>query len=316
MTIDLSVFEADIIIDNETSDVLKLANQLKHTELSSCQIRIGSFFLQGKKGISKPLQYSHEDFQLLDGYHNYTFPIQEGEVELSLQLYENKNHHYRINCFSRCNDVSGQLFSMNLTTEKDTKGSIFFVQKIKFSERLEGHSEATKAFRRMKQQVFSGMLHKLGFDITETNDLFLGVYDTKTGTFLNTTPEKFISDFLMISLLKGHFMGNKGYQLEILPSYTLDPHWLLTTSDSLEDIFPEKIKNRKGNRTIPLSLRFKVLERDRCCKLCGRTPKDGVKLHVDHITPYSMGGATILENLQVLCGECNIGKSNKSSQKY
>lgn len=74
---------------------------------------------------------------------------------------------------------------MNLTTEKDAKGSIFFVQKIKFSERLEGHSEATKAFRRMKQQVFTGMLHKLGFDITETNDLFLGVYDTKTETFLN-----------------------------------------------------------------------------------------------------------------------------------
>ncbi|RTR31133.1 HNH endonuclease [Robertmurraya yapensis] len=195
------------------------------------------------------------------------------------------------------------------------------MQKIKFSERLEGHSDATKAFRRMKQQIFSGMLQKLGFEITETNDLFLGVYDTKTKTFLNTTPEKFISDFLMISLLmisllKGHFMGNKGYQLEILPSYSLEPNLLSTTIGPSGDSLPEKIKNRRGNRSIPLSLRFKVLERDRCCKLCGRTPNDGVKIHVDHVIPFSLGGATILENLQALCEECNIGKSNKSSKKY
>lgn len=86
MTNNLWVFEDDIITDHEIMDVLKLENQLKYTELSSCQIRVGSFFLQGKKGISEPLQYSHKDFQLLDRYHDYTFSIQEGEVELSLQL--------------------------------------------------------------------------------------------------------------------------------------------------------------------------------------------------------------------------------------
>ncbi|OLS37732.1 HNH endonuclease [Bacillus sp. MRMR6] len=316
MSNDLWVFEDDVLEDNETLAVLKMANLLKNTLLPEGQIRIGSFFLQGEEGISKPLQYSHEHFQLLETFHNYTFGIHDGEVELSLQLYENINNHYRINCFSRCNDVTGQLFSINLTTEKDAKGSIFFMQKIKFSERLEGHPESTKAFRRMKQEVFCGLLRKLGFEITETNDLFLGVYDTKTETFLNTTAKKFISDFLMISLLKGHFMGNKGYQLEILPSYSLDPIWLNLQNDISKEKLPEKIINRRGSRSIPLSLRFKVLERDRCCKLCGRTPNDGVKLHVDHITPYSFGGTTTLENLQTLCEECNIGKSNKSSIKY
>ncbi|WP_413301041.1 HNH endonuclease [Bacillus sp. 1P10SD] len=311
---DLSVFEDDLILDKEASEVLRLANIIKSTPLRDCQIKVGSFFLRGKKGILKPLQYSNEDFQLLAGHHDYIFNMQDGDVELSIQLYENVNNHYRINCFSRCNDVSGQLFSMNLTTEKDAKGSIFFTQKIKFSERIEGNAEVTKAFRRMKQQVFSGMLYKLGFEISETNDLYLGVYDTKTQSFLNTTPEKFISDFLMISLLKGHFMGNKGYQLEILPSYNIDPVW--QSSSSLETLFPDKILKKRGNRSIPLSLRFKVLERDRACKLCGRTPKDGIKLHVDHITPYSFGGATVLENLQALCEECNIGKSNKSNQRY
>ncbi|MFE8699756.1 HNH endonuclease [Cytobacillus sp. FJAT-54145] len=314
MNSDFSVFDDPIILDKEISDIYKFASHLKNTELPKYQIKMGSFFLQGREGITKPIQYSDESFQLLKGYHNYTFPIHQGEVELSLQLYENTNCHYRINCFGRFNNKSGQLFSINLTKEKDAKGSIFLVQKIKFSDRLKGNTKATKAFRQMKQQVFSELLYKLGFDITETNDLLLGIYDTKSETFLNTTSEKFISDFLMISLLKGHFMGNKGYQLEILPTFNLNPLWL--SSDASSDVFPEKIQKRQGSRSIPLSLRFKVLERDRCCKLCGRSPKDGITLHIDHIVPYSLGGLTILENLQALCQECNIGKSNKSLTKY
>lgn len=314
---DIPVFGDDPFLNNnsDTEVIHRLAEQLRDVELEETRIKIGSFFLQGEKGISKPLQYSEEDIQLLHGAHDYTFVIKDGEVSLSVQLYENINSHYRINCFSRCNEVSGQLFSMNLTTEKDADGSIFFMQKIKFSDRLEGHADAQRAFRRMKQQVFTQMLAKLGFEMTETNDLFLGVYDTKTGTFLNTTAERFMADFLMISLLKGHFMGNKGYELEILPSYSLEPQ-PGETSAFLENVLPEKILNQKKSRNIPLSLRFRILERDRCCKLCGRGPIDGVKLHIDHIIPYSLGGTTSVENLQVLCHECNIGKSNRSDKMY
>ncbi|MBA3804703.1 MAG: HNH endonuclease, partial [Acidobacteria bacterium] len=36
----------------------------------------------------------------------------------------------------------------------------------------------------------------------------------------------------------------------------------------------------------------------------------GVALHVDHIRPWSKDGETLLENLQTLCSECNLGKSN------
>lgn len=311
------LFEEDFTFNQELVDVEILAGILRNATLSKCQIKIGSFILQGTKGITKSIQYSDEEFQMLSDVHSYTFPVQDGDIELSLQLYKNTHYHFRINCFSRCNNHTGQLFSMNLTTKKDAKGAIFFTQQIKFSERLEGDKEAAKAFRRMKQQVFAGMLYKLGYDIADTHDILLGVYDTKTKKFLNTTPEKFLSDLLTISILKGHFMGNKGYQLEILPSYNLDYSWLSTSIREEEDKFiPEKVKKQIGNRTIPLSLRFKVLERDRCCKLCGRSPIDGVKLHVDHIRPYSLGGTTIFENLQALCEDCNIGKSNKSSMKY
>lgn len=167
----------------------------------------------------------------------------------------------------------------------------------------------------MKQQVFTGMLIKLGFELTETNELFLGIYDTKTRNFLNTSAEKFLSDFLMISLLKGHFMGNKGYQLEILPSYILEPQ-ILAANENLDQLLPKKVTKKNRTRNIPLSLRFRILERDRCCKLCGRGPKEGIKLHIDHIIPYSLGGTTTLDNLQTLCQDCNIGKSNRSDQSY
>ena len=70
---------------------------------------------------------------------------------------------------------------------------------------------------------------------------------------------------------------------------------------------------RKTNRAPDLRLRFKVLQRDGFkCRACGASPAitAGVLLRVDHITPWSKGGETVLSNLQTLCDECNQGKSN------
>ena len=49
------------------------------------------------------------------------------------------------------------------------------------------------------------------------------------------------------------------------------------------------------------------------CMWCGRNPRDhGVVIHVDHINPitYNPALALYFSNLQVLCEDCNIGKSN------
>ena len=68
---------------------------------------------------------------------------------------------------------------------------------------------------------------------------------------------------------------------------------------------------RRTPRNINWRLRAMVLMKDGAtCKLCGATPQDGAKLHVDHIIPWAEGGETIFENLQILCERCNIGKSN------
>lgn len=71
----------------------------------------------------------------------------------------------------------------------------------------------------------------------------------------------------------------------------------------------------EDRRDPSIGLRFKVLQRDHfSCKHCGRSPATelGCILHVDHIIPFSKGGRTTFENLQSLCSNCNVGKSNRS----
>jgi hypothetical protein len=69
----------------------------------------------------------------------------------------------------------------------------------------------------------------------------------------------------------------------------------------------------KTKRDINLRLRFLVMRRDNFkCVICGRSPATDPKiiLHVDHIVSWEKGGETLFENLQTLCSDDNLGKSN------
>jgi hypothetical protein len=64
----------------------------------------------------------------------------------------------------------------------------------------------------------------------------------------------------------------------------------------------------KASRTaLPDDVKLLVWQRDhgRCVK-CG----SNIELQFDHIIPFSLGGASTPENLQILCGSCNRAKSN------
>ncbi|HCL5638186.1 HNH endonuclease [Klebsiella aerogenes] len=54
------------------------------------------------------------------------------------------------------------------------------------------------------------------------------------------------------------------------------------------------------------------------CACCGRSAKDGLKMHVDHIKPRSRYPELALKisNLQILCEECNLAKSNTDDIKW
>ena len=84
----------------------------------------------------------------------------------------------------------------------------------------------------------------------------------------------------------------------------------------------QKIRIGEGrpitSRTVSAGLRLRVYERDRFrCVFCGRSPISDitVQLHVDHKRPYSEDGPTVLENLQTLCSDCNLGKGNRTDVK-
>lgn len=66
-------------------------------------------------------------------------------------------------------------------------------------------------------------------------------------------------------------------------------------------------------------LRYDVFLRDgKICAVCGATPEDGTRLHVDHIIPLRQDWSLRLkaENLQVLCEECNQGKGSRDSTDW
>jgi 5-methylcytosine-specific restriction endonuclease McrA len=61
-------------------------------------------------------------------------------------------------------------------------------------------------------------------------------------------------------------------------------------------------------------LRVKIIEEQHGeCQMCGRShKKHGITIHVDHIIPLSIDWSRRLDetNLQILCEDCNLGKSN------
>ena len=70
-------------------------------------------------------------------------------------------------------------------------------------------------------------------------------------------------------------------------------------------------RSEADQRQVGARLRFQVVQQDRFkCVACGRSPANdtSVVLHADHIIPVALRGRTVIENLQTLCGKCNLGK--------
>lgn len=74
------------------------------------------------------------------------------------------------------------------------------------------------------------------------------------------------------------------------------------------DNLRKPIKSDQLRKGISLKNRYLVLKRDNFkCVMCGKTAKEDI-LIIDHIKPVTDGGKNDIDNLQVLCRECNHGK--------
>jgi 5-methylcytosine-specific restriction endonuclease McrA len=74
-----------------------------------------------------------------------------------------------------------------------------------------------------------------------------------------------------------------------------------------ENIEYYRLKNRaRKSKGASIAVLKQIQERDKICQLCGSDKE----LQFDHIRPVSYGGVGTLENLQILCRECNGFKSN------
>ena len=69
--------------------------------------------------------------------------------------------------------------------------------------------------------------------------------------------------------------------------------------------------------SISSELREQIEKRDKkCCQYCLTTEDNcGLRMHIDHIVPVSVGGNTTPENLCLACFSCNVYKSAKQTWK-
>lgn len=147
--------------------------------------------------------------------------------------------------------------------------------------------EKTRNLRLTNEQLFENLVEvwlKLGRqpkyqDLTKDNSSFSsGTYEKRFGTWRKSL-EAFVA------------WANEG----VTPEMSL----------------PKSSSQRTTPRNVNWRLRALVLMRDGArCQWCGAEARNGAVLHVDHKVAWSNGGETTLENLQVLCNVCNIGKSN------
>ena len=89
------------------------------------------------------------------------------------------------------------------------------------------------------------------------------------------------------------------------PSEEIIEELEIKTQEEIEETFKHKTKRHPSER-----LKVQVLMRDgNKCRLCGVT-LIGDNIHFDHIKPWSKGGETVLENLQILCDKHNLAKGD------
>ena len=157
-------------------------------------------------------------------------------------------------------------------------------------------------------------------------------YLKENGLFdLQGTPKQNVKDYFEANV-RGYRHGKNTYlrlarymtvNLNTMPYNIVDLKGYGRKSNKIKT--PKRVTSKKQSSKSFYSsrewreVRVKALVKNgRKCCLCGRAPKDGIILHVDHIKPRSNYPELelSLSNLQILCEDCNLGKSNHYEEDW
>lgn len=72
-----------------------------------------------------------------------------------------------------------------------------------------------------------------------------------------------------------------------------------------------------SKRSIDNWLKREVMAKDNfSCHYCSAPLSSPLITHIDHATPRSQGGLTVLENLRASCQKCNSEKGERMEEEY
>jgi 5-methylcytosine-specific restriction endonuclease McrA len=204
--------------------------------------------------------------------------------------------------------VAGELHKSSVTTDEYDERGIYssFTQSHRFGSWFKALAKAglnkTRNLHVTNEELFNNLVEvwtRLGQqpayqDLTsQTSKFSAGTYEKRFGTWRKAL-EAFVA---WANTRETQVAGDCTQPSEAPP---------LTTSG-------QKAFRHRTSRTINHRLRFLVMRRDNFkCRITGRSPATDPKviLEVDHIVPWDKGGETVMENLQTLAKEINLGKSN------
>lgn len=265
----------------------------RHRKGSKRNVDFGEVFIgiSGKRSNNRSLRIVHENGEPYSFHPSYlTYTVDSlGLLYVSFRPFVYKIDHVFRRTFSKhvmeCLDVLEPLLSQYYITYG---GAVDF-------------------------QSLKTYLEREVFVFFESAPLFIPV-DTKHG--LLRLVGAFVMLFPLLDSLVSIGRGETprlSEMLELFKKWCLRPRELGRKKETLSCAEEFRgLPELESYSFIRAGLWWDVLSRDKwtCCS-CGRSAKDGITLHVDHIVPRSLGGVDTIDNLQTLCRKCNIGKSNR-----
>jgi uncharacterized protein YozE (UPF0346 family) len=97
--------------------------------------------------------------------------------------------------------------------------------------------------------------------------------------------------------------------LNVVRLYLVDGGACSEALQALDEAWSDFRKMANAREGMSCKARFEIFKfYDYTCQICGGGVKDGAKLEIDHRIPVAKGGTNAMDNLSVLCFQCNRGK--------